>query len=388
MYQYLPIEQAKPGDLVECIGDYPHAFTKGRIYQVHSVKGKYGDIEVVEDDKGSKTNGWAPKFFKLIKSEPMLNAQLGDTVICIASCVGNLVGQIDVIQHANKIHEVFVLSNGTHLNPFSVTHRVLCKVEQPTLKRNIAFYKRSGTPWTEEEYHNIVKYCGYETDSGISNYAYRKFIFDNGDPHRFMCIWIKQEEDKNFRNCEQVAYEDIFLSQRVAIVTKDVRGHPVGSRIIPKKDQWVLADKPEGRSYRHAIGANCEWEDTLTNTGIPYTQNPCYEVPLVAERSIESQSKETSMNDLQQILSQIFGAEKPTTDYDKRPQLLVVVYSLDGKKVATTTANSVEQVASEVKRNPQLWGCKVLTYKLNKELFVDVPVSIEKARVASESEAE
>lgn len=25
MYQYLPIEQAKPSDLVECIGDYPHA---------------------------------------------------------------------------------------------------------------------------------------------------------------------------------------------------------------------------------------------------------------------------------------------------------------------------------------------------------------------------
>ena len=89
------------------------------------------------------------------------------------------------------------------------------------------------------------------------------------------------------------------------------------------------------------------------------------------------------MNDLQQILSQIFGAEKPTTEYDKRPQLLIVVYSIDGKKVATTTANSVEQVASEVKRNPQLWGCKVLTYKLNKELFVDVPVSIEKARIAS-----
>ena len=94
------------------------------------------------------------------------------------------------------------------------------------------------------------------------------------------------------------------------------------------------------------------------------------------------------MNDLQQLLLSIFGAEKPTTDYDKRPQLLVVVYSLDGKKVATTTANSVEQVASEVNRNPQLWGCKVLTYKLNKELFVDVPVSIEKARIASTVEQE
>lgn len=387
MYQYLPIEQAKPGDLVECIGDYPHAFTKGRIYQVRSVNGRYGDIEVVEDDNGSKTNGWAPKFFKLIKSKPMINAQIGDTVICIAPCVGNLVGQVDVLQSANKIHEVFVLSNGTHLSHFSITHRVLCKTKA-LLKRNLAFYKRSGTPWTEEEFQNIVKYCGYETDAKISTYDYEKFIFDDGNFTRFMYTW--GERHKNFRNCKQVAYEDIFHQQRVAVVTKDVHGHPVGSRIIPcyKEHFWVLFNNPNGLSYRHEIGESCEWEDILINTGIPITQNPCYEVPLVAERSIESQSKENAMNDLQQILSQIFGAEKPTTDYDKRPQLLVVVYSLDGKKVATTTANSVEQVASEVKRNPQLWGCKVLTYKLNKELFVDVHVSIEKARVASESEAE
>lgn len=389
MYEYLPIEQAKPGDLVECLDNYSHAFTKGRIYQVRRVNGRYGDIEVVEDDNGSKTNGWDPKFFKLIKSKPMINAQIGDTVICIAPCVGNLVGQVDVLQSANKIHEVFVLSNGTHLNHFSITHRVLCKTKA-LLKRNLAFYKRSGTPWTEEEYHNIVKYCGYETDSGISNYAYHKFIFDDGSPHRFMYMWTKQEKTMNFNNCTQVAYEDIFNPQRVAIVTKFVHGHPVNSRIIPcyKEHFWVLFNNPNGPAYRHEIGESCEWEDILINTGIPITQNPCYEVPLVAESSIESQSKENTMNDLQQILSQIFGTEKPTTDYTKRPQLLVVVYSLDGKKVGTTTANSVEQVTSEVKRNPQLWGCKVLTYKLNKELFVDVPVSIEKARVASESEAE
>lgn len=385
MYQYLPIEQAKPGDLVECLDNYPHAFTKGKIYQVRRVNSRYNDIEVVEDDNGSKINGWNPKFFKLIKSKPMINAQVGDTVICIASCVGNLVGQVDVLQPANKINEVFVLSNGTHLDHFSTTHSVICKAKS-SLKRNLAFYKRSGTPWTEEEYHNIVKYYGYETDARISTYNYEKFIFDDGNFTRFMYTW--GEKHKNFKNCEQVAYEDIFNHQRVAVVTKDVRGHPVGSRIIPKNYEGVLADKPEGRSYAPTIGSSCEWEDTLTNTGIPHTQNPCYEVQLVAERPIEFQQKENSMNDLQQILSQIFGAEKPTTDYDKRPQLLVVVYSLDGKKVATTTANSVEQVASEVKRNPQLWGCKVLTYKLNKELFVDVPVSIEKARVASESEAE
>lgn len=385
MYEYLPIEQAQPGDLVECIDNYPHSFTKGKIYQVSARPNGYGGISIVEDDKGSKTNGRNSKFFKLIRSKSMCTAQVGDTVICIAPCVGISVGQIDVLQASAKINGVFTLSNGTALDRLSTTHRVLCKAH---LKRNLAFYKRSGRPWTEEEYQNIVKYCGYKTDASISSYAYDKFIFDDGSSSRFMYAWSKHEEHKNFSNCEQVAYEDIFNPQRVAVVTKDVGGHPVGSRIITKNEEWVLLDKPNGASYSHTIGGSCEWEDILTNTGIPITHNPCYEVPLVAERSIESQSKENTMNDLQQILSQIFGAEKPTTDYDKRPQLLVVVYSLDGKKVATSTANSVEQVASEVKRNPQLWGCKVLTYKLNKELFVDVPVSIEKAHIASESEAE
>lgn len=111
-------------------------------------------------------------------------------------------------------------------------------------------------------------------------------------------------------------------------------------------------------------------------------------IPTRTKLNLNQTQKENSMNSLQQLLCQIFGAEKPTTDYDNRKQLMVTVYSLDGKMVATATADSVDQVTTEVKRNPTLWGCKVLTYKLNKEIFVDVPVSIGKAKVASESDEE
>ena len=114
-----------------------------------------------------------------------------------------------------------------------------------------------------------------------------------------------------------------------------------------------------------------------------YKEDQAFLASLDYTEKINQHKKENSMNSLQQLLCQIFGAEKPTTDYDNRKQLMVIVYSLDGKMVATATADSVEQVAAEVKRNPTLWGCKVLTYKLNKELFVDVSVSIEKARIAS-----
>lgn len=349
MYEYLPIEQAQVGDIVECIENNGHTFTAGRLYQIREVNDDYNNLGIVKDDSGSKTNGWVHKNFKLIKTKPGHKAQIEDTVFCIKNTTGSckqgdsfIVYDIDGNYLSPPpgilFNGLMSKENWVWLKEYFV---VLCKKkEQQTLRRNLAFYKRSGTPWTQEEYQNIVKYCGYKTDARISHYKHDTYIFDNCNPTNFMYAWVSQI---NFKNCREVAYEDIFSNE---------------PNIIQEFDKVF---------------------------GIPNTQNACYEVPLVAEEPIKSQSKENTMNDLQQILSQIFGAEKPTTDYDKRPQLLVVVYSLDGKKVATSTANSVEQVAYEVKRNPQLWGCKVLTYKLNKELFVDVPVSIEKAYIDPEA---
>ena len=81
-----------------------------------------------------------------------------------------------------------------------------------------------------------------------------------------------------FKNCKQLAYEDIFKTPhseentdtpRVAIVTRDVSGHPVGSRIVSTnthKDLWKLLDKPLSSVYTHNIGCNCEWEDELVGS--------------------------------------------------------------------------------------------------------------------------
>ena len=47
-------------------------------------------------------------------------------------------------------------------------------------------------------------------------------------------------------------------------------------------------------------------------------------------------TKENTMNSttaLQQLLTQIFGAPKPETDYDKRPAYLVIAYSADGPAI-------------------------------------------------------
>ena len=84
---------------------------------------------------------------------------------------------------------------------------------------------------------------------------------------------------------------------------------------------------------------------------------------------------------IQQLLSALFGAEKPTTDYEKRPPILVVAYDKDGSEIGTATAQSLDAVKKKVADTPDLWGCKILTYTLSQEVSVKVPVSVKKAEL-------
>ena len=92
-------------------------------------------------------------------------------------------------------------------------------------------------------------------------------------------------------------------------------------------------------------------------------------------------TKEQSMT-IQQLLQTLFGAEKPTTDYDKRPAIIVVAYNRDGSQMGQAIADNIDQVKSKVADTPELWGCKVLTYTLDQEVSVEVPVKATKAKVA------
>ena len=85
---------------------------------------------------------------------------------------------------------------------------------------------------------------------------------------------------------------------------------------------------------------------------------------------------------IQQLLTALFGAEKPTTDYDRRPAFLVVAYDRDGSQIGTATADSVDAVKEKVANTPELWGYKVLTYSLDQEVTVKAPVKASKAKLA------
>ncbi len=371
MYKYLPIKQAKVGDVVEALDDTDNT-TKGKLYVILPGSKNHAIGHFI-NDSNKPSDGINPykDYWKLLATKPGSQAKVGDTVFCIKGTRGDCkYGNLFVV---DNIHGDYLgpapgtlFSGGTSQPNWSWASEyfvVLCKEEEkPIIRRNLAFYKQSGEPWTKKDYENICTYCNvkpyHEYRCTKANYTY---IFDSGTgydtPYE---SWSnindgKQKTHVNFKNCKQVAYEDIFTEKQ--ILTN------------PCKELF-----PNGCA------------ETIPDT----FYESLNDIPTRTKLNLNQTQKEKSMNSLQQLLCQIFGAEKPTTDYDNRKQLMVVIYSLDGKMVATATADSVEQVAAEVKRNPTLWGCKVLTYKLSKEIFVDVPVSIGKAKVASviEQEAE
>lgn len=84
------------------------------------------------------------------------------------------------------------------------------KLKTPSIKRNLAFYKKSGEPWTQEELDTVLTHCGLKTGNMAEDAATRKYIFDDSSNNNFMYLWCNQEKQPNFKNCQQLPYEDIF----------------------------------------------------------------------------------------------------------------------------------------------------------------------------------
>jgi len=81
------------------------------------------------------------------------------------------------------------------------------------MRRNLAIYKLSGEPWTQEELDKVYDYTGSRREERTySSELSNKFIFDDGDQRhpQHTDLWSMQEDDSNFKNCKQVAYEEIF----------------------------------------------------------------------------------------------------------------------------------------------------------------------------------
>ena len=368
----LSIKNAKKGDYVQYVGyaDFQNTdrFTVGKYYQLRSdYKDKCypkspwahidsGYLAFELDDKGSTTNGWGAGLFKLVATKPGRQAEIGD-------CEDK---KKELPLSTNQEDQDFLTSLG------------YTEKTQPTTRRNLAFYKRSGEPWTDVELNKIREYCESPSSTDVSGFDTHQFIFDDASDSKFMYPWTGQKHNPNFKNCRQMAYEDIFPSKRIAIVTEEHNGFPIGARIIQTNTQdpttawalWKLADdiSDSPTTYYCTIGTYCQWE---TDVSI----NPCSEIPTIPTPQIKPTQKEITMpTTIQQILSRLFGLEKPTTDYENRAAYIVVAYNRDGSEMGTATAASLKIIKDKVAATPELWGCKVLAYKLEKEVSVTVPV--------------
>lgn len=81
----------------------------------------------------------------------------------------------------------------------------ITKFKKSDKVRNLAFYKKSDENWTYEEYELLYEFVGDSGSKPICTDS--KWIFyDYVDYYN----WSDQEGNSNFKNCLQVAYEDLF----------------------------------------------------------------------------------------------------------------------------------------------------------------------------------
>jgi len=85
MYEYLPIEDAKAGDIVECVNPNLSSFTVGELYILTSgYMSENEGLYTFQDDKGSSSNGFGnSRQCKLVKTKPGETAQVGDTIMLV-----------------------------------------------------------------------------------------------------------------------------------------------------------------------------------------------------------------------------------------------------------------------------------------------------------------
>lgn len=94
--------------------------------------------------------------------------------------------------------------------------------------------------------------------------------------------------------------EESTSKPRVAIVTVNVGGFPIGTKIIqhgPKENHmWVKETNISGDQYRHDLGLNCEWEDTILT-------NPCVE--LLADTNIYGAASEPEFSKIEPYIGKM-----------------------------------------------------------------------------------
>jgi len=109
----------------------------------------------------------------------------------------------DKVSYRKAVME-FMLKGTIGLNIYDVT--VEKKIE-PQNKRGFAVYKEDGTPWTKEEYNNVLIVSDVTYHEDITHFnPHIKYIFDDGTDEEFMRNWTYQ----NIDDCTIIEYKDFI----------------------------------------------------------------------------------------------------------------------------------------------------------------------------------
>ena len=380
MYEYLD-RKPEAGDIVECKINIP-TFTKGKLYISKGIhpKNKHA-IAVALDDIGSTTNGLSYTYFKVVKTLLGDQAKVGDTCIRVGkSLEDSPKGATFIVTH---IYDGKIGYKKHHLT-YPVNIRVLCLAET----KPKAYYKRSGEPWTTEELKQIPNMWRIPTSTITLTY---KWVYPNGSKE--YCPWDSQLPETNPQEYNLVAFEDEFTSDEITVGSQWVRltdystSKPKGEIVTITKhepvtkevyytngpyrtEQNFLEDFMPLHKYKqqNAKVVHKVCEDPFVDLVQPFLNQPTK--PIL---------KEKPMTAFQQLINSLF-TEEIKTDYDKKPNFLVVIYNNEGTEIAQATADSIKQVEDKIQSTPKLWGAKAVIYSIDSEVQTAVPVTTTKLK--------
>ena len=160
-----------------------------------------------------------------------------------------------------------------------------------------------------------------------------------------------------------------------------------------KNKTWCFGDsylrKTAWNTYKHNTyyyvkeGAFGDKRESLMTIITPYEDAIMYSTQnnktqnTESDSEIKTQTKEIKMPKLQDLINQIFGG----TDYDQKPNYLVIVYAPDGSQHAYGSANSVEEIEQKMKSDYRLIGHTTVAYKISREFTTEIPVVSTKLKV-------
>lgn len=175
---------------------------------------------------------------------------------------------------------------------------------------------------------------------------------------------------------------------RVAIVTVDVSGHPVGSRIVPidtSNRHWKLADDSKSLTYSHSIGNSCEWEDTFTthtdtatftSLGETSPATPCSQPTLnpIPEDDTMNTNNITIAMTADEYAKHLKSNKtaKPKTQLETASKWTTIWYDINGNVACQTTESPKK--AKKALQHPAKLGFTFRSYLIAESATTNIPV--------------